>query len=98
MSGSLESRVERRFLEIEERLRESELKNAEQLKSEEDADGNVVPRAKAIWELTAGNLVSPLSLTITASNPNNKRIAIGLAIVGLAAAQTATIRGFNGPI
>jgi len=41
MSGSLESRVERRFLEIEERLRESELKNAEQLKQKLDAIRNL---------------------------------------------------------
>ena len=68
--------------------------------SEEDADGNVIPRARIIHELAGGPITYPFEISETVSNPNNKRIAIGLAVTGIAAAQTATgtLKGFNEPL
>ena len=65
--------------------------------SEEDASGNLVPRARCVCELAGGVLACPFAISETVSNPNNKRIAIGLAVAGVAAAQTATgtLKGYS---
>ena len=67
--------------------------------SEEDASGNVVPRARIICEIVGGALPCPFVISETVRNPNNKRIAIGLAGAGVAAAQnaTGTLKGFSKP-
>ena len=68
--------------------------------SEEDDDGNIVPRARIIFELVEGVIVFPFEVPEAVSNPNNKRIAIGLAVTGAAAAQSATgtIKGYEDDI
>ncbi len=58
--------------------------------SEEDGDRNVVTRARVACEIAGGSASCPLSVPESVANPNNKRIAIGLAVAGVAAAQTAT--------
>ena len=67
--------------------------------SEEDASGNVVPRARIICEIVGGIASCPFVISETVRNPNNKRIAIGLAVAGVAAAQnaTGTLKGFSEP-
>ncbi len=67
--------------------------------SEEDASGNVVPRARIICEIVGGIASCPFVVSETVRNPNNKRIAIGLAVTGVAAAQnaTGTLKGFSKP-
>ena len=68
--------------------------------SEEDASGNVIPRARVVCEIIGGVLPCPFQISETVFNPNNKRIAIGLAVTGVAAAQTATgtLKGFSNSI
>lgn len=65
--------------------------------SEEDASGNVIPRARCVCEIAGGVLACRFSISETVTNPNNKRIAMGLAISGVAAAQTATgtLKGYG---
>ena len=65
--------------------------------SEEDADGNVVPRGRIPFEVADDTITYVFGISETASNPNNKRIAIGLAVTGNIAAQkaTGTIKGFE---
>ena len=65
--------------------------------SEEDADGNVVPRGRIPFEVADDTITYVFGISETASNPNNKRIAIGLAVSGNIAAQkaTGTIKGFE---
>ena len=58
--------------------------------SEEDGDGNVVTRARVACEIAGGSASCPLSVPESVENPNNKRIAIGLAVAGVAAGQAAT--------
>ena len=58
--------------------------------SEENEDGDVVTRARIACEIAGGSASCPLSVPESVANPNNKRIAIGLAVAGVAAAQTAT--------
>ena len=67
--------------------------------SEEDASGNIIPRARIICEIIGGVLSCPFIISETVRNPNNKRIAIGLAVTGVAAAQnaTGTLKGFSKP-
>ena len=68
--------------------------------SEEDGDGNVIPRARIVYELVDDAFPYPFQISETVSNPNNKRMAIGLAVTGIAAAQTATgtIKGYSDSI
>ncbi|MHA1287954.1 MAG: hypothetical protein ACTSPB_11185 [Candidatus Thorarchaeota archaeon] len=68
--------------------------------SEEDGDGNIVPRARIVFELAGDTFPYPFEISETVSNPNNKRIAIGLAITGIAADQnaTGTIKGYGDSI
>ena len=68
--------------------------------SEEDGDGNVIPRARIVFELVEDTFPYPFQISETVSNPNNKRMAIGLAVTGIAAAQnaTGTIKGFSDSI
>ena len=68
--------------------------------SEEDGDGNVIPRARIVFELVDDTFPYPFQITETVSNPNNKRMAIGLAVTGVAAAQnaTGTIKGYSDSI
>ena len=65
--------------------------------SEEDADGNVVPRGRIPFEIADDILQYVFGISETASNPNNKRIAIGLAVTGNLANQkaTGTLKGFE---
>lgn len=65
--------------------------------SEEDDDGNIVPRARIAFELVDDVITYAFGISESVSNPNNKRIAIGLAVSGAAADQTATgtIKGFQ---
>ena len=58
--------------------------------SEENADGDVVTRARVACEIAGGIASCPLSVPESVANPNNKRIAIGLAVAGVAAGQAAT--------
>ena len=68
--------------------------------SEEDGDGNVIPRARIVFELVEDTFPYPFEISETVSNPNNKRMAIGLAVTGIAAAQnaTGTIKGYGDSI
>ena len=68
--------------------------------SEEDGDGNVIPRARIVFELVEDTFPYPFQISETVSNPNNKRMAIGLAVTGIAAAQnaTGTIKGYSDSI
>ena len=68
--------------------------------SEEDGDGNVIPRARIVFELVEDTFPYPFQISETVSNPNNKRMAIGLAVTGIAADQnaTGTIKGFSDSI
>ena len=68
--------------------------------SEEDGDGNVIPRARIVFELVEDTFPYPFEISETVSNPNNKRMAIGLAVTGIAAAQnaTGTIKGYSDSI
>ena len=68
--------------------------------SEEDGDGNIIPRARIVFELVDDTFPYPFQITETVSNPNNKRMAIGLAVTGVAAAQnaTGTIKGYSDSI
>jgi len=65
--------------------------------SEEDDDGNVVTRARMTWEIADDIIYIPLQLSETVENPNNKRIAIGIALKGKVANQTATatLKGYS---
>ncbi len=65
--------------------------------SEEDSDGNIIPRARIIFEIIEDVFPYPFEISETVVNPNNKRIAIGLAVTGVAAAQnaTGTLKGFS---
>jgi len=65
--------------------------------SEEDESGNIVPRARLIFQLADNNIHIPFAMAETISNPNNKRISMGVAIVGKVANQSAssTMRGFE---
>lgn len=65
--------------------------------SEEDASGNVVPRARIIFEVADSQITYPFQISETVTNPNGKRIAIGLAAKGKLANQTGTgsLKGFN---
>ena len=67
--------------------------------SEEDADGNIIPRARVVCELVTGVLPCNFQISETVRNPNNKRIALGLAVTGVAGAQNATgfLKGFSKP-
>ena len=68
--------------------------------SEEDGDGNIIPRARIVFELVDDTFPYPFEISETVSNPNNKRVAIGLAVTGVAAAQnaTGTIKGYSDSI
>lgn len=68
--------------------------------SEEDGDGNVIPIARIVFELVEDTFPYPFEISETVSNPNNKRMAIGLAVTGIAAAQnaTGTIKGYGDSI
>ena len=68
--------------------------------SEEDSDGNVIPRARIVFELVEHTFPYSYEISETVSNPNNKRMAIGLAVTGIAAAQnaTGTIKGYGDSI
>jgi len=68
--------------------------------SEEDGDGNVIPRARIAYELADSTFPYQFEISETVSNPNNKRLAIGLAVTGIAAAQnaTGTIKGYSDSI
>ena len=68
--------------------------------SEEDGDGNIIPRARIVFELVEDTFPYPFEISETVSNPNNKRMAIGLAVTGIAAAQnaTGTIKGYSDSI
>ena len=68
--------------------------------SEEDGDGNIIPRARIVFELVEDTFPYPFQISETVSNPNNKRMAIGLAVTGIAAAQnaTGTIKGYSDSI
>ena len=65
--------------------------------SEEDSEGNVVPRGRIPFEIADDTITYVFGISETASNPNNKRIAIGLAVSGNLANQkaTGTIKGFE---
>lgn len=65
--------------------------------SEEDAEGNVVPRGRIPFEIADDTMPYVFGISETASNPNNKRIAIGLAVSGNLANQkaTGTLKGFE---
>ncbi|MCK5216596.1 MAG: hypothetical protein KAJ93_02345 [Methanosarcinales archaeon] len=65
--------------------------------SEEDSEGNVVPRGRIPFEVADDTITYVFGISETASNPNNKRIAIGLAVAGNLANQkaTGTIKGFE---
>lgn len=65
--------------------------------SEEDEDGNVVTRARIICELVTGVLPYPFAISESVENPNNKRIAIGIGVAGVAANQNATgvLKGYT---
>lgn len=65
--------------------------------SEEDASGNVVSRARITFEVADSQITYPFQISETVSNPNGKRIAIGLAVAGKVANQTGTgsLKGFG---
>lgn len=65
--------------------------------TEEDASGNLVNRARIIFEVADSQIVYPFQISETAENPNNKNISIGLAITAKVANQTAsgTLKGFS---
>ena len=70
--------------------------------SEEDASGNVVTRGRITFEVSNTGIVIPLVISETVTNPNNLRIAIGIAVTaaGVASNQSVsgTIKGFTEPI
>lgn len=65
--------------------------------SEEDDDGNIIPRARIIFEVADSQIVYSFQISESVDNPNNKRIALGLALRGKVANQTATgsLKGFS---
>jgi len=65
--------------------------------SEEDANGNVVPRARIIFEVADSNIIYGAIISETVENPNNKRLAIGIAVHGNLANQSGsgTLKGFS---
>lgn len=66
-------------------------------KSDEDEDtGDVVTRGRMSVTVADNSLHLPMKLPLKISNPNGKRIAVGLAVQGLVANQkgTGTIRGY----
>ena len=70
--------------------------------SEEDINGNVVTRVRRPYILQDTVTAIPFKISETVANPNNKRIAIGLAVkaAGVAVNQNAYgyIIGFNEPM
>ena len=69
--------------------------------SEESATGNVVTRGRLPITVIGGSVDFPLNIPESVSNPNNKRIALGIAVksAGIAANQSAngTLKGFRRP-
>ena len=66
-------------------------------KSDEDEDtGDVVTRGRMSVTIADDVLHLPMKLPLKLSNPNGKRIAMGLAVQGPVAVQkgTGTIRGY----
>lgn len=67
--------------------------------TEEDADGNTLTRGRIPIEIASGTSNVTFSVSETVSNPNNKRISIGLSITaaGTAANQSATgaLKGYR---
>ena len=65
--------------------------------SEEDASGNVVARARIIFEVADDTFPYKFGISETVENPNGKRMAIGLAVKGKLANQTGTgtLKGFT---
>ena len=70
--------------------------------SEEDELGNVVTRGRITFEVVNGSINIAMKISETVSNPNNLRIAIGIAVkaAGVASNQSAsgTIKGFAHPL
>lgn len=68
--------------------------------SEVDASNNIVPRARIIFEVADSQIVYPFHISETIENPNNLRLAIGLAVTGVTSNQTATgtLKGFEEPL
>ena len=70
-------------------------------KSDEDeATGDIVTRGRMSVTIADDVLHLPMKLPLKLSNPDGKRIAVGLGVQGLLAAQkgTGTIRGYCKPI
>lgn len=65
--------------------------------TEEDASGNTVTRARIVFEVADSQITYPFKISETVSNPNNKNKALGIAVVGVVANQTAagTLKGFG---
>jgi hypothetical protein len=67
--------------------------------TEEDADGNTLTRGRIPIEIASGTANVTFSVSETVSNPNNKRISIGLSITaaGTASNQSATgaLKGYR---
>lgn len=67
--------------------------------TEEDADGNTLTRGRIPIEIADGTSNVTFSVSETVSNPNNKRISIGLSVTaaGTAANQSATgvLKGYR---
>jgi hypothetical protein len=67
--------------------------------TEEDADGNTLTRGRVPIEIAGGTSNVTFSVSETVSNPNNKRISIGLSVTaaGSAANQSATgaLKGYR---
>lgn len=65
--------------------------------SEEDASGNIVSRARIIFEVADDTFPYRFGISETVENPNGKRMAIGLAVKGKLANQTGTgtLKGFT---
>ena len=67
--------------------------------TEEDADGNTLTRGRVPIEIAGGTSNVTFSVSETVSNPNNKRISIGLSVTaaGTAANQSATgaLKGYR---
>jgi len=59
-------------------------------RSWEDADGNVVPRGRLSVEVADNTMSHPWNIPVVCSNPNGKRMAMGLAVKGRVANQIGT--------
>lgn len=68
--------------------------------TQEDAAGNIIPRAEFTVVEAQGSQSITLDMPLVTSNPNNKRIAIGLAVRAQAVNQHAagTLRFYEEPI